>query len=279
MSAWQLILRSLRYHWRINVAVALGVAAATAVLTGALVVGDSMRGSLEHLAVDRLGRIDDVLVADRFFRAALADQVAAGPMFHPAFDRAVPAILLEGSVKNLNPDRPANAGQVTVIGCAEFSALGSGGPPQAVRPGDIVLNEPLADEIHARIGDEVLLRIGKVDEIPPDSPLGRKTETTRSRRLKVSQIVPAAGLGRFGLRPSQRLPHNAYVAAETLADVLGLADKINAILVTGAAAERTRPVAEPMNRSRTNCIRNWAITAIRSRRLRRVIGSLPASGW
>ena len=43
---------------------------ATAVLTGALLVGDSVRGSLKHLALDRLGGIDYVLVTPRFFRAA-----------------------------------------------------------------------------------------------------------------------------------------------------------------------------------------------------------------
>ena len=62
MSALTLILRSLTHHLRINAAVALGVAAATAVLTGALLVGDSVRGSLRHLALDRLGQIESVLL-------------------------------------------------------------------------------------------------------------------------------------------------------------------------------------------------------------------------
>ncbi len=237
MSAWQLIRRSLRYHWRIHFAVALGVATATAVLAGALVVGDSVRGSLRHLALDRLGRIDDALIADRFFRRQLAEQIAAEPTFRPAFDRSLPAILLEGSVKNLNPRHSARAGQVTIVGCAQFGTLGSGGPREAIEPGQVVLNEPLAGEIHAQVGDEILLRIGKIDQIPPDSPLGRKTETTRSRRLTVSQIIAAEGLGRFGLRPTQQLPLNAYVADQTLADVLGVTDKVNAIFVTGAGAD------------------------------------------
>ena len=43
MSRWRLILRSLLHHWRLNVAVGLGVTAGTAVLTGALLVGDSGR--------------------------------------------------------------------------------------------------------------------------------------------------------------------------------------------------------------------------------------------
>src|SRR5580704_12202291 len=69
------ILESLNYRRRVHIAVALGVMTATAVLTGALVVGDSMRGSLRHLALDRLQAIDDVLVTPGFFRAELADQV------------------------------------------------------------------------------------------------------------------------------------------------------------------------------------------------------------
>ena len=47
MSYWRIIFRSLVHHWKINFAVALGVAAATTVLTGALLVGDSVRGGFE----------------------------------------------------------------------------------------------------------------------------------------------------------------------------------------------------------------------------------------
>ncbi len=68
MSLFHLAFRSLLYHWRSNLAVALGVMAATAVLTGALVVGDSVSGSLRHLAIDRLGDIDAALVTPHFFR-------------------------------------------------------------------------------------------------------------------------------------------------------------------------------------------------------------------
>src|SRR6185295_14218490 len=76
MSVWQVISKSLSHHWRIHCAVALGVAAATAVLTGALIIGDSVRGSLRHLVLDRLGKIDDLLVLDRFVRQELAEELA-----------------------------------------------------------------------------------------------------------------------------------------------------------------------------------------------------------
>ena len=56
MKSSTLILRGLTYYWRTNVAVVIGVATAVAVLAGALVVGDSVRGSLRDLVLLRLGK-------------------------------------------------------------------------------------------------------------------------------------------------------------------------------------------------------------------------------
>src|SRR3954470_22636383 len=93
MSSFSVITKSLAHHWRIHAAVALGVAAATAVLTGALVIGDSVRGSLRHLVLDRLGQIDQMLVVDRFFRQQLAAELAAQPEFKRHYSSATPAII------------------------------------------------------------------------------------------------------------------------------------------------------------------------------------------
>src|SRR3954464_12411252 len=76
MTNARIIFASLVHHWRMHCAVAFGVAAATAVLAGALIIGDSVRGSLRHLVFDRLGKIDDLLVLDRFFRQELANELA-----------------------------------------------------------------------------------------------------------------------------------------------------------------------------------------------------------
>src|SRR5947208_13082715 len=64
----RLLLRTLSYHWRGNAAVLLGVLVGSAVLTGALLVGDSLRGSLRDRALRQLGDVDYALVAPRFFR-------------------------------------------------------------------------------------------------------------------------------------------------------------------------------------------------------------------
>src|SRR3954463_13902399 len=68
-----LMLRSLRFHWRAHLGVILGAAVGSAALIGALVVGDSVRGSLHELAVQRLGDIHYAMApTDRFFRERLA---------------------------------------------------------------------------------------------------------------------------------------------------------------------------------------------------------------
>ena len=99
----RLIVVSLVHHWRMNLAVACGVVAGTAVLTGALLVGDSMRGSLRALTLERLGQVDEVLLTERFFRAELADALGESEEFRRYFGDAVPVILLRASLENPSP--------------------------------------------------------------------------------------------------------------------------------------------------------------------------------
>jgi len=76
-----LIRASLAHYWRTNLAVVAGVAAAVTVLSGALLVGDSVRGSLRDLVEARLGATDLAVVSQDFFRAALADDLKSDAAF------------------------------------------------------------------------------------------------------------------------------------------------------------------------------------------------------
>jgi putative ABC transport system permease protein len=68
---------SLRYYRRTHLAVGAAVAVATAVLVGALLVGDAMRAGLRRQALARLGAIDVAVVSEAFFPAAVARRLAA----------------------------------------------------------------------------------------------------------------------------------------------------------------------------------------------------------
>ena len=246
MSSWRFVFSSLLYHWRMNAAVALGVAVATAVLAGALFVGDSVRGSLRHLMLDRLGRIDDVLVSDRMFSEALATELNASPNFAASYDLALPAILLEGSLSQ--PDSGARANRVSLIGCDERfwkldSPANAASPKNPLGRNEVILNRPLADELAVKVGDDVIIRLPLPTDIPPDSPLGKKAELIGSRRLRVAGVIAAEGLGRFGLRPNQQVPRNCYLRLDDLQAALDEPGRVNAVLAAGREPAALPPEA------------------------------------
>ena len=73
MTYWTLIRRGLRFHARSHLGTLLGVVIGSAILIGALAVGDSVRESLRAIALSRLGKTGFALASnDRFFRAELA---------------------------------------------------------------------------------------------------------------------------------------------------------------------------------------------------------------
>ena len=242
MSSWRLILASLAFHWRIHVAVGWGVVAATAVLCGAFIVGDSVRGSLRELVLDRLGNIDEILVGEQFFRLALASELAEQADFQRDFNAIAPAIVLQGTVEKPLRAETSRASGVTLLGVNEqFWRFDPDGPQPTIEVGEVILNAPLADELKAKVGDEVLLRIPTPSDVPGDSPLGKKTETIGSQRLKVSAILPAVGLAQFGLRPNQQTPRCAFTTLRDLASVVEQPEKVNALFVSGRPGVSTSP--------------------------------------
>src|SRR5688572_7332686 len=121
ISNWTLARRSVAFYFRSHLGTILGAAIATAVLTGALLVGDSVRGSLRAMALARIGKIDTALASgDRLFRVELAEDLkrelgAPGPVpASLASFNAVAALQVLGSANT--PDGSARANQVQVIG-------------------------------------------------------------------------------------------------------------------------------------------------------------------
>jgi len=242
MNRLTFILRSLTHHARLNLAVALGVMAGVAVLTGALVVGASVRGSLRGLSLERLGPVDEALVSSNFFRQELPAELASSPGFADYFSAAVPAIVLEVNLERPHESDPAQASRasrVALYGTDEVFWQSFGDANLAPKSDEIVLNAPVAEALQAKVGDEIVLRIPEISEVSRDSALGKKNDTVRARRVKLARIIPAEGVGRFGLRPDQQTPRIAYMALRQLQTALDQYDRktktgrVNAIFVMG----------------------------------------------
>jgi len=99
MRTTQLLKRSLAYYWQTNLVVVLGVAIAVSVLAGALLIGESVRGSLRDLSTRRLGKTDDLISSPNFFRAQLAaDLEQRGQFVADGIGVTCPLIALKGVV-------------------------------------------------------------------------------------------------------------------------------------------------------------------------------------
>lgn len=234
-----------------NVAVGLGVLAATAALAGALVVGDSMRGSLEALAVARLGPVDHALRGSGFFDASLAETMRQAAEPADGFEHITPIILLPGGATHATSRARVEGVRTVGVGPAFAKMYESEAAPfDAEFSGRVViLNEPLARELGAAPGDDILLRIAKAGDVPTESLLGRKDDTHLTLRLTVHDVIPAAGAGAFGLAPQHRDPRNAFVPLATLQRLLDRRGRVNTILVaadggTGDGASRLQHLLE-----------------------------------
>jgi ABC-type lipoprotein release transport system permease subunit len=227
MTCLRLVLRNLVYHWRGNAAVLLGVAVGTAALTGALLVGDSLRGSLRDLTEQQLGWVSSAMVAGRFVRDDLAGEITA--------QHVAPVILLQGAASTVPPDDthlPRRVGHVTVLGVED--RFWGGSPP--TRAEGAVLNAALARELGVRPGDAIALHVQKASGVPRETLLGRRDEQSVVSRLQLpvaAVLSDDAPGGRFNLNPSPASPRNAYVPLALLQDRLDVKGRVNAILAAG----------------------------------------------
>jgi putative ABC transport system permease protein len=230
MRTTRLIKRSLAYYWQTNVVVVLGVAIAVAVLTGALLIGESVRGSLRDLVAQRLGRTDDFVSSTSFFRDQLAlDLLQPGVFTASGIGGTCPLIALDGVVTH-EPSR-RRAGDVRVYGVDERFWKFNGVAVETPQNRQVLVSESLAAELGSAAGDSVLLRIEKPSDIPVESLHGRKEDPGRTIRLNIKSALPAASLGEFSLRPQQGPLRAVFVSLAFLQRELGQEGKVNTILI------------------------------------------------
>ncbi len=222
MSFWTLILRSLRHHAREHFGVLLGATVGSAVLIGALLVGDSVRGSLRDMALKRLGPIDTALTSgDRLFRADLATDPRLA---------AAPVLALPGTANSSDGTHRAN--RVHIYGVAEtFWKLAHPIPSATeTETNGVILNQPLAEQLAAKVGDEVLLRVTKVSALSQEVSLTPRDGQTTVLRLPVIRIQPSYRLGNFSLQANQIAPFNAFVNLALLQERAGATGRANLML-------------------------------------------------
>jgi len=250
MRASRLIKRSLAYYWQTNLVVVLGVATAVAVLTGALLIGESVRGSLRDLVSQRLGRTDDFIASTGFFREQLASDILQPGVFTTSgIGATCPMIALDGVVTH-EPSR-RRAGDVRVYAVDQRFWRFNGVDVASPQNREVLVSESLAHELGTNDGDSLLLRIEKPSDIPVESLHGRKEDPGRTIRLNLKSVLPGASLGEFSLRPQQGPVRAVFVSLQFLQRELDQSGKVNTILVGERSPEITDRIASVLKSKAT----------------------------
>ena len=253
MTTCSLVLNSFRFYARSHVGTLLGVALGAMVLVGAMLVGESVRGSLRDMAEARLGRAELALPSnDRLFRAELADQLRA----ELGTDTAALLQLL-GTAKR--PSGETRANNVVVMGVNEaFWKLALEQPEFTEIPEDsIVLNERLAKQLDVKKGNMVNLRVHNPSQLSRDAPMAPIEDSTALlAQLEVLAIVSDAEFGRFSLQASQVPPYNAFVSLGQLQETIEKPAMANLMLVGQALSPAKSPTTD---QAQAALARHWQL--------------------
>ncbi len=225
-SKW--IIRSLVHYWRLHLAVLLAVAVATAVLTGALVVGDSVQATLRYALDSRLGNVNWAVVAqERFFTEGLSRRLSK------AVARSAPVLQMRGIVAK--GDGSVRVNQIHILGVDDrfFQLSLAGETPTGFGEIGAWVNEALAGRLQIGTGEatEVVLRVDKPGALSRDLVLAPIAGQTIAVRLPVLGIADDAHFGRFGLEANQQVPLNVFVPLVWLQRQLGRDGRANLLLI------------------------------------------------
>ena len=221
MNRTTLLRRGLSFYRRTHLGVIAGCAVSAAVLVGALFVGDSVKGSLERVALARLGWIHQALDSSgRYVRDDLARRMRDGLKTDVAAALHVQAMgLREDGKKQIN--------RVEVVGVDPHFL------PAAIKlgPGQAAINRKLAAALGAKEKDEIALRLFKPGLLSKEAPLSSANEKDTQRTLvTVVAVLSDDQLGRFSLKSDQAGPHTAFVDLAWLQEQLELPHKANLIV-------------------------------------------------
>jgi len=224
-----IVKRSLFYFWRTHLPVILGVATAGAILTGALLVGDSVRASLSELFLSRLGRTDQVITSNLMFREQLVDEISADSDFSNSFESICPMMVMEGFVTHENSGKRASSVAVYGIDRRFWEFHGIDYNELELDRREVFLSRALAAELDSTKADSILLRLQKPSDLPSSSLHGEKNELGRTIRLRARDWP--GDTNEFSLFPSQDSVRALYVPLERLQNDLDQVNKINTILL------------------------------------------------
>lgn len=204
------IFRSLYYYRRDSVYQVIISIILTAIITGSLLTGESVRKSLKAASGQKLGNTDIVISSGlRYFDKSLASR------FEEKTGMRTVSILETGGYCQ-NFANGSAALDINIIAADKEFFLFSSNDTFEIRKGTAAVNRKLADFLKINPGDEIIVNMQSVDPVPANAPFSPAGDDYNSRVLKIDRILEPESAGNFSLGISQVIPMNVFISTEEI---------------------------------------------------------------
>ena len=195
----------------------------SAIITGSLLTGFSVRESLRKGIDEKLGNSSIYITSGlRYFTNSLPTR------FEKEYEKPVLSVLqTEGFAEKFGENTRSDRVKVTAVAANFFTGLGW--QNTELQNGEVIINNATADYLHVNKGDEIILTLTVPDDLPPGSPFAPLRKNSNSGVFRVSRILDATNGGNFSTAISQVAQHNVFMRS----DEPLCYGKLNCILIPG----------------------------------------------
>jgi ABC-type antimicrobial peptide transport system permease subunit len=221
--------------------IVLGLMISTAVITGSLVVGDSMEYLVYSSTFDNLGEVDLVISAGEYFDNGYYVALAQNSNVQDIIDAHAPIILLPSAVEAVENNLRENKAQLFGI-TDQFLTFGHFRDYKSnnkltndalqLQNNEVIINEYLAGKLDISDGQKLKLIINNPQFALDSVYSTREGKNTKVRTLTVKHIVANSDLGRLQLDGRSHDTANIFMNLEAIQNILEIENKINNIFLS-----------------------------------------------
>ncbi|MBP1674636.1 MAG: hypothetical protein H6Q24_774 [Bacteroidetes bacterium] len=196
----------------------------TAVITGSLMTGKSVRNSLRRTSFEKLGNTGILISSGiRYFDPSLVTRMSAETGI-----KCSGVLELDGYCQNFETQQYAP--QVKIFAIDDNFFPFHDNENVKIGKGEVAVNERLASTLSLKEGDELIIRFNSITDIPADAPFSPGNESNPSVVFKTGRILNSGNSGNFSLGISQLTPLNIFINRSDLTDSGGNIPEINRLL-------------------------------------------------
>ena len=225
MAPLKIAIKSVRYYKKPVLYQVLIIALLSAVITGSLLTGWSVRASLKKTATEHLGNTGILISSgNRFFDLSLAARLRDSARINSAG-----LLEMNGFCQNLNTQKSVTNAHIYAVTEDYFRFQGS--DTIDIGKGEAAVNEKLAASLDLKKGDELIIRFNAISDIPADAPFAPSKDEGGSIVMKIGRILAPEISGNFSLSINQVVPENIFINLSDIFNESGEPVRINRLLI------------------------------------------------